>query len=231
MKDALVRLKLWYNKRVYDKLTYELRFWRERYALEGRQLRNDFYEELMLSIADEPNDGFLKAKVVGDFGCGPRGSLVWARSASIRLGIDILAQRYVQNFPTEYLKHDMVYVTSTEQSIPIPDAFCDVVYSVNSMDHVKDLLPMCNELRRILKPGGEIIGSFNLNHPPDRAEPQTISENILRKMLFRDYEIKHWWVSAPGPLDDLYRPLFSRQLTDPGSSEAYLWARARKPLE
>lgn len=231
MKDTLVRLKLWYNKRVYNKLSYELRFWRERYTVEGRRLRNEFYEELMLSIADEPTDSFLKGKVVADFGCGPRGSLVWAKSASIRVGIDVLAQRYVLHFPTEYRKHDMVYVTSTEHSIPIPDAFCDVVYSVNSLDHVKDLLPMCNELRRILKPGGEIIGSFNLNHAPERAEPQKMSENILRKMLFRNYEIKHWWVSAPGPVDDLYRPLFSRRLIDPGSGEAYLWARARKPLE
>lgn len=230
MIDTLVRIKLWYNKLVHDKHSYELRFWRERYGLEGRSLRNDFYEELMLAIADEPDDSFLQGKVVADFGCGPRGSLVWARSASLRVGIDVLSQRYIQEFPTEYRKHDMLYVTCTESCIPIPDNFCDVIYSVNSLDHVQNLVPMCAEILRILKPGGQIIGSFNLNHPPDRAEPQTISANILRKLLFRDFDIRHWIISAPGPTDDLYRPLFDRQPIDPGSGEAYLWARGIKPL-
>lgn len=228
--EALKTIKLWYNKKVHSKLSYELRYWRECYMKEGCKLRNDFYEELMLSISDEASDAFLDGKVVADFGCGPRGSLVWVKGAAMRIGIDVLAQRYIQNFPTEYRKHDMVYVTSTEQSIPIPDGFCDVVYTVNSLDHVRNLLSMCNEIRRILKPGGEIIGSFNLNHPPDRAEPQTLSENMLRKMLFRDYEIVHWWVSAPGLVEDLYRPLFDRELVDPKGGEAYLWARAIKPM-
>lgn len=229
MHDTLVRLKLWYNKRVHSKHSYELRYWRERYAKEGGQLRNDFYAELMLSIADEPDDGFLSGKVVADFGCGPRGSLIWAESASARIGIDVLTLKYVSEFPTEYTKHNMIYVASTELQIPLPDASCDVVYSVNSLDHVKHLLPMCNELRRILKPGGEMIGSFNLNHRPERAEPQKITQNILRKLLFRDYTIRHWWVSAPGPVDDLYRPLFSRQFIDPRDGEAYLWVRGTKP--
>lgn len=228
--EQLKSMKLWYNKKVHSKLSYELRYWRERYLKEGRKLRNDFYEKLMLSISDEPSDAFLKGKVVADFGCGPRGSLVWAKNASMRIGIDVLAQRYILHFPTEYRRHDMIYVTSTEYSIPIPDGFCDVVYSVNSLDHVKDMLLMCNEIRRILKPGGEIIGSFNLNHQPDLAEPQKMSENMLKKMLFRDYEILHWWVSAPGPKKDLYRPLYDRELIDPQGGEAYLWARAKKPL-
>ncbi len=228
--DTLVRMKLWYNKRVHSKHGYELRYWRERYGLEGGRLRNDWYEELMLSIADEADDAWLQGKVVADFGCGPRGSLVWAKSAALRMGIDVLALRYIQNFPTEFRRHGMVYVTCSEEHIPLPDACCDVVYSVNSLDHVKHLLAMCNELRRILKPGGDMLGSFNLNHPPDRAEPQTLSENILRKLLFRDYEIRHWWISALGEGEDHYRPLLSRQFIDPGQGESHLWVRAVKPL-
>lgn len=230
MKNILVKMKLAYNKLTHDKLGYELRYWKERYTKEGGLLVNDFYEELMLSISNEEDDSFLKGKTVVDFGCGPRGSLIWAKSANMRIGVDILAQRYLECFPTEYLKHAMIYVASTEASIPIPDEFADIVYSVNSLDHVKNLKPMCDEIRRILKPGGEIIGSFNLNHAPDRAEPQRISEALIRDLLFKDYDLVHWWVSAPGPVDDLYRPLFSRNLKDPGKGEAYLWARMRKPL-
>lgn len=229
-KELLVQLKLRYNKMIHDKHSYELRYWKERYQIEGNRLKNDIYQELMLSISDEKDDSFLGGLVVADFGCGPRGSLVWARSAKMRIGIDVLIPQYIEHFPNEYRKHDTLYVTSSEAAIPLPDEFCDVVYSVNSLDHVKNLVPICSEIRRILKPGGELIGSFNLNHPPDRAEPQTLSESILKKLLFRDYQIRHWWVSAPGPGQDLYRPLLDRELTDPGNGEAYLWARAIKPL-
>jgi len=229
-KDLLVQLKLRYNKLIHDKHSYELRYWRERFELEGNKLNNDIYAPLMLSIADEADESFMKGMVVADFGCGPRGSLIWAPSAALRIGIDVLVPRYVDAFPTEYPKHDMLYVTSTEAHIPIPDNFCDIIWSVNSLDHVRNLLPICSELRRILKPGGQIIGSFNLNHPPERAEPQTLSSNLLKKLLFRDYEIRHWWISAPGPVEDLYRPLLDRQLKDPGDGECYLWARATKPL-
>lgn len=230
MVETLVRLKRIYNKLVHTKHSHELRYWKERFALEGGKLQNDFYAKLMLSISDEENDDFLRGKIVGDFGCGPRGSLVWARQASLKIGIDVLATKYLECFPLELISHGVIYVSSSELHIPLPDSICDYVYSVNSLDHVKNLLPMCNELRRVLKPGGEIIGSFNLNHLPSTAEPQRISENILRKMLFRNYEIIHWWVSAPGPVDDLYRPLYERKLIDPAGGEAYLWARARKPL-
>lgn len=228
MKKVLVKMKLAYNKLTHGKLAYELRYWKERYRLEGNKLDNHFYADLMLSISDEKDDGFLQGKVVADFGCGPRGSLIWAKSASIRIGIDVLAQRYIQEFPKEYLKHEMIYVCSTESSIPIPDAFCDVVYSVNSLDHVKNLEVMCKELRRILKPGGELIGSFNLNHKPERAEPQTITEKQLKAILFKDFEIKHWWVSAPGPVGKHYDPLKSRQFIAPQKGEYYLWARGVK---
>lgn len=211
------------------KLWTELSYWRKCYKREGNTFSNDFYAKLMLSIANESSDLFLKDKIVADFGCGPRGSLVWANSAALRIGIDVLALSYMQNFPGELAKHGMLYVACTESHIPIPDKFCDVVYSVNSLDHVQNLLPICNELRRILKPGGLLIGSFNLNHAPQPAEPQTLNESILKETLFRDFEIQHWWLSAPGEGKDAYQPLYSRELVDPGTKEAYLWARAVKP--
>jgi len=213
------------------KLLSELSYWHKCYKAEGNRLNNDFYAKLMLSIADEENDLFLQDKVVADFGCGPRGSLVWAESAQLRIGIDVLTNRYLHSFPGELSRHGMLYVTCSESHIPIPNEFCDVVYSVNSLDHVQNLLPICNELRRILKPGGILIGSFNLNHEPQLAEPQKISENTLRKMLFRDYDIQHWWLSAPGAAANRYQPLYTRELINPGKSEAYLWARVIKPLQ
>ncbi len=228
---AMERLKRFYNRIVLTKHTHELKYWKERYDLEGATFGNDLYAELMLSIADEPDDGFLTGKAIADFGCGPRGSLIWANQAELRIGLDVLIPQYLKCFASTLKSHPMLYITCTEDAIPLPDNYCDVVYSVNSLDHVRHLMTMCLEIRRILKPGGWLIGSFNLNHTPTTAEPHRLGEHTLRKLLFRDYMIQHWWISAPGLPDDLYRPLFNRRLIDPAGGEAYLWARAQKPTE
>lgn len=224
-------LKKIYNHLFLTKQSHELSYWKDCYNAEGSRLENDFYAKLMLGVAGEQNDDFLKGKIVADFGCGPRGSLVWAKQAELRIGIDVLAQRYISSFPQEYLFHNMIYVTCTEKSIPIPNETIDILFTVNALDHVANLSAMCNELRRIVKPGGLIIGSFNLNHVVTKAEPQTITEDMLKSHLFIDYEILAWRVSAPGiqnSSETLYGPLYSNQLIDPNGGEAYLWAKVRK---
>ena len=50
----------------------------------------------------------------------------WASNASLRLGIDVLADLYANAFPEDFAEHDMVYVKCTESHIPIPGAFVDV---------------------------------------------------------------------------------------------------------
>lgn len=58
-----------------DKYEAELKYWRDRYEIEG-QLANKHYEELMLRLSGK-DSSFFDGKVIGDFGCGPRGSLEW----------------------------------------------------------------------------------------------------------------------------------------------------------
>jgi len=214
-----------------SKLELELSYWKDTFKSENGQFENGFYKKMMLAMAEENNDTFLKGKVVGDFGCGPRGSLAWADAASLRIGIDVIANRYLQCFPAELQKHKMIYVTSSEHSIPIPDATLDILFTVNALDHVTNLSDICSELRRIVKPGGLIIGSFNLNHPPTKAEPQRITEDVIKTLLFRDYEILSWRMSAPDTADknkSLYHPLLTNQLIEPGGKPAFLWAKVRK---
>jgi ubiquinone/menaquinone biosynthesis C-methylase UbiE len=224
-------LKKIYNRCFLTKASYELSYWKNCFHKEGGKFDNGHYARLMLAIAEEPNDDFLKDKTVADFGCGPRGSLSWAKQASQRIGIDILADMYLKCFPEELGLHNMQYVNSTEMSIPVPDESIDILYTVNALDHVANLPVMCTEIRRILKPGGLIIGSFNLNHKPTKAEPQTISEDLLRAILFNHYEILSWRISAPGVTDfrsNIYSPLYSNQLIDPNGGIAFLWAKVRK---
>ena len=129
----------------------ELSFWRSRLEIDKGKFRNSRYARLMLAMAEESCDDFLKGKIVADFGCGPRGSLVWASSALFRNGIDVLADRYADEFTDNITSHGMIYLKSTESVIPLPSDFVHIMFTLNAMDHVDNFPDMCNEIIRVLK--------------------------------------------------------------------------------
>lgn len=176
----IVRFSL---RKVVSKYEAELAYWRETYRAENFRFRNAHYKELMLAIANEPDESFLADKIVADLGCGPRGSLSWIHAAKLKIGIDVLATQYAEEFPNEVIKHDMVYVTCAENVIPIPSNFIDILFTINALDHVDNLDATCKEILRILRPGGEIIASINLGEPPTVWEPQYLSELIIEEEL------------------------------------------------
>lgn len=47
---------------------------------------------------------------------------------------------------------------------------------------------MCNEMIRILKPGGILGGSFNMYEPASDCEPQTLTEAILEEHLLKYFD-------------------------------------------
>jgi len=83
MKDASI-----------DKYDAEFSYWKGILKRENGFFNNSHFKEIMLAIAEEISDEFIKGKIIADFGCGPRGSLVWAESAMLQIGIDVLAYRY-----------------------------------------------------------------------------------------------------------------------------------------
>lgn len=234
LPEALKRALRPIAARVVRKDAAELSYWRDRLAEEGR-FENSHYERLMLAMAGEPTAAFLAGKVVADFGCGPRGSLVWARSsARLRIGIDVLADQYADEFTADVLSHGMVYVTSTEHVIPLPSGLVDVMFTLNAMDHVDNLSQMCLEIVRVIKPGGLFIGSFNLEEPASPAEPQRLSEALVEEHLLRNLEVETYRVAQKTKARsleprDVYAPFFSGNLSYTPGAEGYLWVRARKP--
>ncbi len=211
-----------------DKHSAELRYWKRCYRLDGQKFSNSHYEHLMLSMANEHDPAFMEDKVVADFGCGPRGTLAWIPHARLKLGIDVLTLEYLKYFGSCMQTHDMLYLASTEDIIPLPDKCVDIIFSMNSLDHVADLPRISAELSRILKPGGELIGSFNLNNPPTKAEPQSLNAELIMHSLLQGFSISHQYISAPNPEGYLYQPLIDRQFIDPGGKEAIMWVRAKK---
>jgi SAM-dependent methyltransferase len=180
----------------------EIKYWQNEWN-NGRFL-NDYYEQTMLLLAGEPNSEFLRDKIVADFGCGPQGSLCWAKSARARIGIDVLADAYSQFAIHE---HDMLYVVSSERHIPLPANYVDVIFTMNAFDHVSNLSQMGAEITRIMRPGGLLVGSFNIGEPPTFSEPQTLSEAMVHAKLLRHLNIELAQSVPTGPTGDVYKYL------------------------
>ena len=210
-----------------DKGAEELRFWVKEYEREGGRFENDWYAKNMLAMAAEDDDTFLAGMIVADFGCGPRGSLQWASSAKERIGIDVLAQAYTQRF--DMSSHGMRYVANTEEEIPLPSDHLDFLFTVNAMDHVDSFDRMCMELLRILKPGGEFIGSFNLHEPPTPCEPQSLDEDTIQSHLLKHLQIKSYRTAPKGPEGQRYAHFWNHTRTLDRGEEGFLWVRAKKP--
>lgn len=183
----------------------------------------------MLGIAEQEDDEFLKGKVVADFGCGPRGSLHWTDKPLIKIGIDVLAKDYMDAFGEELAGHHMIYVTSSEKRISLPTDFVDCLFTINSLDHVDNLQQMTNELFRILKPGGMFLASFNLNEPSTVCEPQTLTEDVIKKTILNNCEIESYRLAYKE--EDTYYNFFNdktvRSLGE-STKPALLWVKGIK---
>lgn len=212
-----------------DKYDGEMAYWRRKYRDEGMMFANEHYERRMLSIAQEIDDSFLENKVIADFGCGPRGSLKWAKSPLMKIGIDVLASRYMEEFGETLIQHDMTYVTSTEKYIPLPNESVDCICTINSLDHVNNLAEMSKEILRILKPSGILLASFNLNEPATECEPQTLTEKNLEECLLKYFEIESYRLAHRGK-ESIYEKLEKGELISSieDGEEALLWVRGKK---
>jgi len=217
------------RNRFFKKSVSELSFWRRRLEIDKGKFKNSHYGKLMLAMAEESDENFLKGKIVADFGCGPRGSLVWARSAILRIGIDVLADRYADAFAGNITSHGMIYLKSTENVIPLPSDFVEIMFTINAIDHVDNFSVMCSEIMRVLKPGGQFIGSFNLEEPITPCEPQQLNEKIIKDNLLNNLEVQSYRIAKKGPKENLYASFFSGSLSYEPGQEGVLWVKARKP--
>jgi SAM-dependent methyltransferase len=185
MQGVLVRLaRLYPNLGVKE--GSELQFWQEWFELHGREPETEYYRKFMLAMGGLDDPEFFRGKICIDIGCGPKGSLTWLDGiARTAIGVDPLAEQYMQFGIAE---HAMVYVASGAESLPFPSKYADVVFSMNSLDHVGDVVRCCREIRRVLRPGGYFIGSLNLDEPPTLTEPWTLTEDFLEHHLFQGWE-------------------------------------------
>ncbi|SHI70053.1 class I SAM-dependent methyltransferase [Pseudobutyrivibrio xylanivorans] len=232
IKELLANNKIGYRELdELDEVKYagELGYWEDVYNRENHSFKNEFYKRLMLGIAEEKNDRFLSEKVVCDFGCGPRGSLTWMKSPAVKIGVDVLVPKYFEHFGETMINHEMIYVTSTEKYIPLPDEFVDCLLTINSLDHVRNLEIISSELNRILKKGGRLLASFNLFEPVTECEPQTLTEEIINEVLLKNFEIETYRI-AERDEKETYKNLIDKNLLEKANKDCpcILWVSAVK---
>jgi glycosyltransferase involved in cell wall biosynthesis/ubiquinone/menaquinone biosynthesis C-methylase UbiE len=213
------------------KLASELGFWQRWTHEHGIEPDTEYYRRFMLAMGNLEDASLFGGKICLDIGCGPKGSLTWLTNAAAAIGLDPLAESYVR-FGIQ--RHKMVYLQARAEQIPLPSHYVDVVFSMNSLDHVDQLDEACKEIRRILKPGGYFIGSLNLNEPPTPTEPWTLSAEYLEKHLFASWERQFYKIRPKlndpghfGPYKYFFEEPPAELLTHNGPQA--LWCRFRVP--
>lgn len=159
-----------------EKANAEYNYWKSRFNQQGVLSHNHF--EYFFTSFFGVEKAFFEDKRILDIGCGPRGSLEWARGSALRIGIDPLASAY-RKLGTG--SHVMDYITGQAEALPFPDALFDVVSSFNSLDHVDELERVIGEIKRVLAPQGYFLLLTDIHSRPTVLEPSIYSWEIVKR--------------------------------------------------
>jgi ubiquinone/menaquinone biosynthesis C-methylase UbiE len=171
------------------KFSLEFLFWKFVKAKE-KNLTNYHYENFFTSYFNLEKE-FYKNKSVLDIGCGPRGTLEWIDNPLYRIGLDPLADKYIE---LGIGKHKMNYIKAYGESIPLKNNSFDIITSFNSLDHVSNPNKVINEVKRILMPGGLFLLITDVHDSPMLCEPSLIAWNFLDQFIrfFSIIEVNHY---------------------------------------
>jgi SAM-dependent methyltransferase len=205
----------------------ELGFWEKWVREHGTAPDTDYYCKFMLDMGNVKDASFFDERICLDIGCGPRGSLTWLPNAKAAIGLDPLSEGYMR---LGIVDHQMLYLSSPAERMPFPSRYVDVIFSMNSLDHVEDLPAVCREIRRVLKPGGHFIASLNLDEPATITEPWSLNEELLQRELFHGWEREFYEIRPKVDSHELFGPY--KYFYEPCPSEAFkpgkpraLWCR------
>lgn len=121
-----------------------------------------------------PPDAFRGMRLL-DVGSGPMPSAEAFENCELYC-LDPLFPRYLTvGWPLHLYRSDTRFVHGYAEAMPLEDDFFDAVISVNAIDHVDDFRAAANEIRRVLKPGGELCMHVHY-HPPTGTEPLELDD-------------------------------------------------------
>ena len=168
------------------KLNFEFFYWYIMYLI-FKKFNNEHYKYLFTDIFGLDYE-FYNQKVILDIGCGPRGSLEWAKNTKERIGLDPLIAKF-KKFGIE--NHKARYIEGVAEEIPIHDNFFEVISSFNSFDHFDNINEALKEIYRVLKPNGLFLLISDVHDYPKLCEPSGFSFKI--KDVFNSiFKILEW---------------------------------------
>ena len=98
-----------------------------------------------------------QGKVVVDVGCGPTGGILKFMTARLKIGIEPLANRFLEKGFENIASPDILFLNSYGEQIPLVNGYADVVCCMHSLGHVQKPKKVLAEVNRILKEGGEVF--------------------------------------------------------------------------
>lgn len=204
--------------------------WLEKYERNGGNLTplTDNYRETITGAGNIDDLSFFDDKIVLDVGSGPACTLCWIPNARARIGLDPLADRFMELGIGD---HNMLYLNAPGERIPLPSAYVDVVISINAIDHVEDPVAVMKEIDRIARPGGHFIGSIGLRERPTFSEPHVLTTQLFERHLFRSWTQEFSKIRPKGPSPkEFYRFFHEDPPPDYQAEEMLWWCRYRKPV-
>lgn len=164
-----------------------------------------------------------------DIGCGA-GELseALAQAGARPVGVDIAdgaLRRARERMPAAELR-----LWADGEPLPAPDSSFDVVWAGEVIEHVPDVAPWLSELRRVLRPGGELLLTT-----PHHGRGRLLGLALSRRRFAEHFDPRsdHVRFFAPGTLrtllEDLgFEVLALRPAGGPRGARHTLLARARR---
>lgn len=208
LKNFIRALKLqklvWfcYNKPDIE-LSYQ-RKWAQEFAAQKHKVL-EYWKHYRFLDNIERLVGFTDKSKVIDVGCGISTVLHFVKGR--RFGIDPLAQEYKELY--DYPR-DITVLKSCGEEIPFKDAYFDVAFCSNVLDHVKNPRTTIDEIHRILAPDGFFIMTVELFEramPRDPAHPHCFLKNDVCTLLGHKFKIifekESPWISEKNYIDGI----------------------------
>jgi SAM-dependent methyltransferase len=155
-------------------------FSRNKPLFEEHFRKNRFYDEMKDTLAIGADTRVL------DVGCGI--STVLHFVPGRRYGLDPLGDEYLKIYS---YPEGIEVRKGLSEDIPFEDAFFDVVFCTNVLDHVEDPVKTVSEIRRVLKPGGYFVLTaevFSQKVTRDPGHPHLFMEGDLTALVEGKFE-------------------------------------------
>jgi tocopherol O-methyltransferase len=150
-----------------------------------RQAQIDLIEELLQWAEVQTAENIL------DVGCGIGGSSLYlankfnATATGITLS-PVQATRATQRAEDAFLSGRTEFQVANAQAMPFADNSFDLVWSLESGEHMPDKTKFLQECYRVLKPGGKLI-IVTWCHRPTHDSPLTADEQKHLQNIYRVY--------------------------------------------